>query len=422
MSNNKSSPSKNNILTNDDEKPCRRDDRRSSNDSITDEINQSRFPIKDHKEVLLKAAVSAQEFVPSWSMLQADEKCAGAVGDEKCIVPQQQQPFEDLFEDTVVLWVLDEVIAALVEDPGDFDNVIEQLTDHLVNFVTQEDTLKQVIDRIIGKALAEPHFSFLTARLAWHFDQCKTVELENGVTFRKVFFRSCQAIHGECMALCKDAESVKENKQHITRIALLFGELLCNMKLKDKVNPLFRNVINSYIDTFLNIASDESVTILTTLLKLVGPELDINRPKDVEALFDKVKDFYLDSSRSGHLSKLVRTNLWGVYKLHSRDWDRATSPLDAPSNFSYPAEPPPVHSSSNPLIRQKSIERQRSLETQRSIERQRSHSSRSSPIDWNEYYDGGDDLELYQNYMDRNTITDEEEDAFEEFLKQSGQV
>ena len=147
------------------------------------------------------------------------------------------------------------------------------------------------------------NFGFMTAKLAGHLDECKAIELENGATFRKVFFRSCQTLHGECMALCKDAESCKQNKQKITRIALLFGELLCKMKLKDKVNPLFRKVIDTYIDTFLNIASDETVSIMTTLLKLVGPELDIDRPKDVDALFDKVKDFYLDSSKSGHLSK-----------------------------------------------------------------------------------------------------------------------
>ena len=39
-------------------------------------------------------------------------------------------------------------------------------------------------------------------------------------------------------------------------------------QLKDKVNPLFRKVIDTYIDTFLSIASDETVSIMTTLLKV----------------------------------------------------------------------------------------------------------------------------------------------------------
>ena len=45
------------------------------------------------------------------------------------------------------------------------------------------------------------NFGFMTAKLAGHLDECKAIELENGATFRKVFFRSCQTLHGECMAL-----------------------------------------------------------------------------------------------------------------------------------------------------------------------------------------------------------------------------
>ena len=94
---------------------------------------------------------------------------------------------------------------------------------------------------------------------------------------------------------------------------------------------------------------------------------------------------------------------------NSRDWDRSSSPLDNPSSFKYPAEPP--HVPANPLIRQRSVERPKSRS-----------SSRSSPIDWDEYYTGGDDLELFENYMTRTSTTDEECDAYEEFLKQSGQL
>lgn len=39
------------------------------------------------------------------------------------------------------------------------------------------------------QALTEPNFGFMTAKLAGHLDECKAIELENGATFRKVFFR-----------------------------------------------------------------------------------------------------------------------------------------------------------------------------------------------------------------------------------------
>merc|ERR1712139_726204 len=120
----------------------------------------------------------------------------------------------------------------------------------------------------------ERNFTFLAAKLAQHLDESKAVELENGVTFRKVFFTRLQGIKQECEGLCKDTQSCKDNKEQITRTALLFGELLCNMKIKKKVNPIYRSVIENFIGVFLTIASEETVSILSTLLKLVGPELD----------------------------------------------------------------------------------------------------------------------------------------------------
>ena len=149
-----------------DEKPISertRDQRSSSsgsNDSITGEINRSKFD-----ERLMSAVVNAGEFVPR-SFVQPDEKSFVApVGDEKSFQqqqqqhheqqqqhPEQEQLFDELFDtDSVVLYVLDEVISALVSYPEDFDDRIDHLTHHMVHFVTQEGTLKQVIDRIIGK-------------------------------------------------------------------------------------------------------------------------------------------------------------------------------------------------------------------------------------------------------------------------------
>jgi len=310
-------------------------------------------------------------------------------------------------EEEIVLNVLNDVILALQENPGDFDTCIDHLTDHLVNFVTQEETLKKIVDTIIGQAIGIPNFGFIAGRLSQHLDQQKTLEMTNGISFRKVFFKRCQEEFKATKQLCIDAESCKINKDKIYRTCILFGELLCTMKIKGTVNKVYKIAVSQFIDIFLNIGIEENILTLTKLLKLVGPELDKNRPKDVEVLFDRVRDFYFDDSRSGKLPTHIKKSLWDVYKLHSRDWDRD----DGPSSPSTPTDKEFFALPDNPAVK-------RHLERQSS---ERSTRSCSSPVDWEEFY-GGDDADLYKNYMDMNSVADDEFDAYEEFLKMSGQL
>lgn len=44
---------------------------------------------------------------------------------------------------------------------------------------------------------------------------------------------------------------------------------------------------------------------LKNLFQLVGPEMDTDSPKESGALFNDVKDFFLDQTRSKHLSEYV---------------------------------------------------------------------------------------------------------------------
>lgn len=97
--------------------------------------------ISAYSDVLLKA-VDAVEFIPSWF---APQVCSS----EYEYTSYEEQFDHSFAEEDIVLNVLNDIILALQENPGDFDSCIEHLTEHLVNFVTQEETLKKVVDTII---------------------------------------------------------------------------------------------------------------------------------------------------------------------------------------------------------------------------------------------------------------------------------
>ncbi|XP_057299622.1 polyadenylate-binding protein-interacting protein 1-like [Hydractinia symbiolongicarpus] len=341
-------------------------------------LNDEQLP---NTSVLLSKVVNVKEFVP------------------KTFTPmmEERNSITSAAEDQVVLGVLEDTIYTLMEDPGDFDNVVDHLTEHLKNFVTKEETLNKVVTTLIDQAISEPNFRYTAAKLCQHFNISKTLELENGVTFRKIFFQRCQGHFYDVSALVNNDDIyTDENIWRITSTAMLFGELFCNMKLKEKPIPVYMNAIISLVKLFLKNGNEKLVVSLTKLLKLVGPEMDTDSPKESEALFNDVKDFYLDKTKSGHLSGDVKKNIWHVYKLHSRDWDRKTS---APTSPAIACTVP--------------------LQFVMPDEKPQSSDSRRSPVDWNDYYVGNDDeLEFYtEGYED-----DEECEAYEEFLRSSGQL
>ena len=111
--------------------------------SVTNKNNDNIKRI-DHNNILVKA-VDAEEFVPTLCIPEDENYYVDVVD----VV--EEQPFEAISEVHIVLQVLNDVILHLRENPGEFDDVIGHLTDHLVNFVTQEETLKEVVNTIIGQ-------------------------------------------------------------------------------------------------------------------------------------------------------------------------------------------------------------------------------------------------------------------------------
>lgn len=345
-------------------------------------LNDEQLP---NTSVLLSKVVNVKEFVP------------------KTFTPmmEERNSITSVAEDQVVLGVLEDTIYTLMEDPGDFDNVVDHLTEHLKNFITKEETLHKIVTTLIDQAISEPNFRYTAAKLCQHFNIPKTLELENGVNFRKIFFQRCQGHFDDVLALVNNDDIyTDENIWRVTSTALLFGELFCNMKLKEKPIPVYKTAITSLVKLFLKNGNEKLVASLTKLLKLVGPEMDTDSPKESGALFNDVKDFFLDQTRSKHLSDDVKKNIWRVYKLHSRDWDRTTSAPTSPA-VACTVQPQFVMPDEKP-------------------QRRFSNDSRRSPVDWNDYYVGNDDeLEFYTEGCEDN---EELDDAFDDFLRSSGQL
>ena len=131
-----------------DEKPAfRNHDIETEQSLVNNKINRDNG-CTDNTVVLnpvLLRAVSAQEFIPT-KFVALEEK-ESDIRREHSVVEHQSLTVNE--EEDVTLGVLKYVIMALTDNPGDFEQTIEHLTDHLKHFVTRQETLEAVVDTII---------------------------------------------------------------------------------------------------------------------------------------------------------------------------------------------------------------------------------------------------------------------------------
>ena len=61
-------------------------------------------------------------------------------------------------EQAAALGVLKDVMRTLLDDPGSFDHGIEELCEHLVHFVTKEETIREIVNLLVEKGWSLFHF------------------------------------------------------------------------------------------------------------------------------------------------------------------------------------------------------------------------------------------------------------------------
>ena len=130
----------------------------------TADTSPGKESITQNLNPVLQQAVNAQEFIPLAN--KSDYSPTKDLNLPKSPLDTRLRPNSPEFQpsgqrsvvferddsyDEVAIDVLNNVVACLIENPGDFDNVIDGLIEHLGHFITKEATLKRVVDIIIGK-------------------------------------------------------------------------------------------------------------------------------------------------------------------------------------------------------------------------------------------------------------------------------
>lgn len=127
---------------------------------------ESEDTVHENKPIIdsvLLNSVNVKEFVPSAvrckPSLDAETLTDGFTLPTTSVVslvicpPQESRPAllrtPSFSEEQVAIDVLKDIIATLLEHPGGFDNVKEQLGEHLKNFVTKKETLKEIVTIMI---------------------------------------------------------------------------------------------------------------------------------------------------------------------------------------------------------------------------------------------------------------------------------
>eukprot|EP00794_Sanderia_malayensis_P008219 gene8219-9097_t len=318
--------------------------------------------------VLLKS-VYCEEFVPRQGVI------TDTFQDAETEIKQGEHFNQQDSDDGFIIDLINNTVWTLTESPGDYDYIINDFTDNLRGIKSME-TMNAFVTILIEQAISEPNFLYSAVRIFRKYDDERTLEMEDKkLSFRRCLYPSLQRECESIGSLLKDPS--EESLPRALGLSMLFADLLCNMQKNGQLLKAFLRGVFETIYILLQHENETTINCLVNMLKLIGPTLDEHKHNEkiaeVDIMFTKVYDHAVSHTWLQHLpnGEKLKSRLVHVYKLHLRNWDAEVTSLKA-------------EASHIPQV--------------------------DSTIDWNEYYDGGEDQ------------FDPIDDDFEQFLKESGQL
>ncbi|KFM71888.1 Eukaryotic translation initiation factor 4 gamma 1, partial [Stegodyphus mimosarum] len=227
------------------------------------------------------------------------------------------------------------------EVPRKFRSILNKVTSK--NFVTlveqanslhvnTEDKLNGVVDLIHEKAIHEPNFSSIYAKLSSRLAQLSVPSSEQPgkeVNFRKLLLAKCQLEFESKFNKMKErskasdsagdennVEKVKKSRYRQLGNVIFIGELF-------KVNIVAESIIHHCIKRLLIERSEESLECFCGLLRTVGKYLEIAISRR-SIQNNNVMDFYIYEVQkvidSGFSSSRMRFMLEDLIELRTNDW------------------------------------------------------------------------------------------------------
>lgn len=217
---------------------------------------------------------------------------------------------------------IQEAIKLLIDNPGNFEDIMPELTQSLTTCISNEQSLLSIVNELFQQSVRENNFRYTGARMCNYFSHHLNINLPGG-DFRKLLLDRCQEEYEKRDSLLSEATT----HAHFIGFALFLGELLLNMKESDgeKRIEVLVPLVHQLINLMLDRTEDKFLRCAVQVLKLTGAILsdlekaasEGNTPK-VDAVFVKIRAGLVDEK----FSRSIKNMLLGVVELRAKDWGR----------------------------------------------------------------------------------------------------
>ncbi|XP_028852646.1 polyadenylate-binding protein-interacting protein 1 [Denticeps clupeoides] len=215
------------------------------------------------------------------------------------------------------------ILSHLNSSPGSFEVDIDDITATLNEWVTTEDTLKELVELIYMQSTSIPNFSYTGARLCNYLSQHLIISPSNG-SFRHLLLQRCHSeFEKKNQAVCGNEETQRKFHSYV----LFLGEIYLNLEVKSANGPPKRAdillvALKDLLTTLFSNPVDGNLTCAVKLLKLTGSVLEDTwkemKQPHMDEIMQKIKGVVLDAT----CSRDVRQMLLKLVELRSSNWGR----------------------------------------------------------------------------------------------------
>ncbi|XP_078657301.1 polyadenylate-binding protein-interacting protein 1-like isoform X1 [Branchiostoma floridae x Branchiostoma belcheri] len=224
---------------------------------------------------------------------------------------------------------LKSTLTQLTDNPGDFHDLLGPLSDTLNAWVSDGNTVLEIVDIIYEQACEQPNFRYTGAVLCDHLSQTLTVTSETG-NFRQHLLKHChQEFEGREEAV-QDRSRLPRLERYTLFMAELFLALQIHVNGKPQRMVILRKALRDLINTLLDHPSDSTLRCAAQALKLTGGAfedyLDLKEEnveeskKEMDEIFSKLKKSAAE--RRSDISKNVLLLIVTVVELRAKNWNK----------------------------------------------------------------------------------------------------
>ncbi|XP_074605606.1 polyadenylate-binding protein-interacting protein 1-like [Brevipalpus obovatus] len=295
-------------------------------------------------------------------------------------------------DDYVALCELKEFIDLISFNPARYEDRVGYITD-LLNSWYEEDPdtiLECTVNLIVDQAILDPNFRYNGVRFCVHLISNFKVTTAKG-TFKDILLQRCQREHSR-----RDALIRAQTSDYFRGVALFIADLSTRIE-----EPDLMDAVPELLLTLLSRTTTDNVKCACNILKLCGRQIDEHLSRkgsqDMEPIFDRLS-MVQKQTQTPNLPDLIKN----IIELRSNGWQARTAP---PSNLVNPYANGPIY--------------------------EEFECGPAPPVEVNQFNQPGYQHPYYNSdptmaRYDFGPCEDQYDDnvchAFEEFLRQSGQI